>query len=76
MVRITASLLKRNGKLIVSDGRRAVIQWCDRSRMGRNYHYLVAIYGDKYIKPYRLKPNEIDYWIDSITGINQWNGGK
>lgn len=75
MLRITGLLLKKEGLVLVSDGKKAVVQWVERSSRKRTYHYLVHLQGEKYTKPTRLQPYEVDYWKDTISKNRYFYGG-
>ena len=66
MLRITGSILKREGKVILNDGKKAIIEWVEKSSRHRKFHYIVYLQGKKFTKPTRLKPYELDYWFDSF----------
>lgn len=73
MSRISGLILKKEGLVIVTDNKKAVIKWIESGIRKRTYFYLICIHGKKYTKPYRLKPYEIDYWIDTIERkIKEW----
>lgn len=64
MPAVNGLCLKKHGELIITDGKLTIVKWI--STKGRVYYYLVTINGQKYIKPYRLKQPEYDYYYDSI----------
>lgn len=71
MFKVTGTVLKKQGEVIATDEKKSVIKWVERTYRKRVFHYLVHMHGVKYSKPCRLKPYEIDYWIDSININNK-----
>ncbi|MBW6469588.1 MAG: hypothetical protein K0A90_00020 [Methanosarcinaceae archaeon] len=65
MHKVTGTILKIAGTLLISDGKRAIVE-LKTSSTERTYKYLVMLHGKKYTKQTRLKPHEIDYWFDTI----------
>jgi len=72
MLRVSGSVLKKEGVIVIATNKKAVIKWKERSSRKRNYYYLVRIHGDKFTKPSRLKPYEIDYWVDQLKKQIEW----
>lgn len=69
MRKVSGLILKKEGVVIVSDGKKSVIKWVDTKSHDRVFFYLVYLQGRKYTKPYRLTLYEAKFWIDTISAF-------
>jgi hypothetical protein len=68
--------LKKEGVIVICNNKQQVIKWQERSSRKRVYFYLVCMRGKTLENPYRLKPHEIQYWIDTIGNDKMCQKGE